>query len=39
MIGAEESTEIIGLAMHFPIVHDYSMGVTSQIAWQAPLVN
>jgi hypothetical protein len=30
MIGAEESTEIITLTMHYPIVHEYSMNVTTQ---------
>jgi hypothetical protein len=35
MIRAEETTEIIGLAMHCPIVHDYSMDVTTQVTWDS----
>ena len=34
MIGAEESTEIIALTMHYPIVHEYSMNVTTQLTWE-----
>ena len=37
MIGAEETTGITGLAIHNPIVHDYSMDIT-QLIWEAPSV-
>jgi hypothetical protein len=35
MIGAEESTEIIALTRHYPIVHDYSMDVTTPLTWES----
>lgn len=38
MIGAEEPAKVIGLAMHCPIVHDYFMGVTTQLTWDVPPV-